>query len=119
MRKLSFLFLALTLSTALWAQTIDNVAYIDAIGQPQTADNVNIIGNASEPVTWFAGWYVVQGADITLTKGAVCNGAVNLILADDAKLTATRDDYNLTPVFKYRARVTSSPSMAKVLNPAN
>ena len=69
--------------------SIDNVAYIDANGEPQTADNVFIIMNASEQVTWSAGWYVVQGADITLAKGAVCNGAVHLILADGAKLTAT------------------------------
>ena len=69
--------------------SIDNVAYIDANGQAQTADNVSIIMNASEQATWNAGWYVVQGADITLAKGAVCNGEVHLILADGAKLTAT------------------------------
>ena len=77
--------------------SIDNVAYIDANGQAQTADNVFIIRNASEQVTWSAGWYVVQGADITLAKGAVCNGAVHLILADGAKLTATGNDDNKTP----------------------
>ncbi|MCQ2304153.1 MAG: hypothetical protein MJZ97_04060 [Bacteroidales bacterium] len=77
--------------------SIDNVAYIDANGEPQTADNVFIIMNASEQVTWSAGWYVVQGADITLAKGAVCNGAVHLILADGAKLTATGNDDNKTP----------------------
>ena len=77
--------------------TIDNVAYIDANGQAQTADNVFIIMNASERVTWSAGWYVVQGADITLAKGAVCNGAVHLILADGAKLTARGSDTGYTP----------------------
>ena len=77
--------------------SIDNVAYIDANGEPQTSDNVFIIMNASEQVIWSAGWYVVQGADITLAKGAVCNGAVHLILADGAKLTATGNDDNKTP----------------------
>ena len=77
--------------------SVNDVAYIDANGEPQTADNVFIIMNASEQVTWSAGWYVVQGADITLAKGAVCNGAVHLILADGAKLTATGNDGNKTP----------------------
>ena len=75
----------------------NNVTYIDANGVEQTADNVSIINNASEQVTWSAGWYVVQGADITLAKGAVCNGAVHLILADGAKLTATGNDDSYTP----------------------
>ncbi|MCQ2309434.1 MAG: carbohydrate-binding domain-containing protein [Bacteroidales bacterium] len=80
----------LTYSNSLQSlSSIDNVAYIDANGEPQTHDNVSIIRNASEKVTWSAGWYVVQGADITLAKGAVCNGEVHLILADGAKLTAT------------------------------
>ncbi|MCQ2319642.1 MAG: carbohydrate-binding domain-containing protein [Bacteroidales bacterium] len=77
--------------------TIDNVAYIDADGVEQTAHNVFMIRNASEQVIWSAGWYVVQGADITLAKGAVCNGEVHLILADGAKLTATGSDTSYTP----------------------
>lgn len=40
--KRLFLFLTvLTLSAALWTQTINDVPYIDANSQPQTADNVN------------------------------------------------------------------------------
>ena len=34
-------------------------------------------------------WYVVTGADVTLSQGAICYGDVRLILADGAKLTAT------------------------------
>ena len=39
MRKPSFLFIALALSTALWAQAIDNVAYIEANGTKVTVTN--------------------------------------------------------------------------------
>ena len=44
MKKTFLILAALTLNVALWTQTartIDNVAHIDADGQPQTADNVN------------------------------------------------------------------------------
>ena len=50
------------------------------------------VTSSTEPVTWGeAGkttWYVVTGEDVILSKGAICAGDVNLILADGAKLTA-------------------------------
>ncbi len=57
-----------------------------------TAD-ATVVENATEVITWgTAGtttWYVVTGENVTLGQGAVCAGDVRLILADDAKLTAT------------------------------
>ena len=54
------------------------------------------VTSSTEPVTlgerWTTTWYVVTGKDVTLSQGAICYGNVNLILADDAKLTATGAD---------------------------
>lgn len=89
MKKLTILFAFLSFSTGLWA--IENVHYIDANGVEQTVDGVNVITDASEKVSWGTvgqtTWYVVTDS-VTLSKGAICIGAVNLILADNAKLTA-------------------------------
>ncbi|MCQ2319270.1 MAG: hypothetical protein MJZ90_10190 [Bacteroidales bacterium] len=58
--------------------------YIDANGQEQTVNAAEITDGTS---TLNAGWYVVKGE---VSRGNItCNGAVRLILADDAKLTAT------------------------------
>ncbi len=92
MRKILFLSLALTLSVGLWA--IDGVKYIDANGQEQTANNVTEITNSSSDLP--GGWYVVTGADVQ-TRQLTCKGAVHLILADGAKLTAMGDDTDATP----------------------
>ena len=49
------------------------------------------VTSSNTVVTWgitnTASWYIVNG-DVRLSQGAVCNGAVRLILADGAKLTA-------------------------------
>ncbi len=93
MRKVCLLFTALTLSAGLWA--LDNVRYIDADGQEKTVHNVTEIINSS--TTLDAGWYVVNGADVQAGT-LICNGAVHLILADGAKLTATgKGDPHFTP----------------------
>ena len=89
MKKLLLLFVAILMaSTGLWAET---VKYIDANGQEKSVE-ATVVENASELVTWGTAdettWYVVTG-DVTLSKGAICAGNVNLILADGAKLTAT------------------------------
>ncbi len=91
MRKLFLSIIALTLGISAWAQqTVDNVHYLDANGVEQTANNVTKVENATSQVSWNAGWYVVTG-EVTLSNGAVCNGDVRLILADDAKLIANGD----------------------------
>ena len=69
--------------------SIDNVAYIDADGVEQTVTATVI---TDETGTLSAGWYVVTDSNVQ-TGTLVCNGAVHLILADDAKLTATGLDY--------------------------
>ncbi len=95
MKKIFSLFAALTLGVGLWA--IDNVQYIDADGNKKTVNGVTEITNASS--TLAAGWYVVKGSSVYAYQ-LVCNGAVNLILADGAKLTATGDNASFTPAIQ-------------------
>ncbi|MCQ2314535.1 MAG: hypothetical protein MJZ56_05120 [Bacteroidales bacterium] len=68
--------------------SIDNVAYIDADGVEQTVTATVITDETS---TLNAGWYAVTGSDVQ-TRTLTCNGAVNLILADGAKLTVAGGD---------------------------
>ena len=88
----------------MWAET-QNVSYsypvyntdgvpTSGIKEWKTASvDATVVTDAATPVTWgTAGettWYVVTGTNVTLSKGVICNGNVNLILADGAKLTAT------------------------------
>ncbi len=102
MKKIFSIFLALTLSAGLWAETqmvsYDYPVYINddatkGIKEWKTNSvEATVVENATDAVTWNAGWYVVTGTDVTLSKGAVCNGAVHLIVYDGAKLTATGAD---------------------------
>ena len=66
-------------------------AYIDANGDTKEVKAVEI-ESSDTSVVWSNGWYVVNEANVTLSKGAICVGEVHLILADGAKLTATGDD---------------------------
>ena len=84
MKKLLLVILALTLSAGLWAETITNVKYIDANGIEQTCPSATVVTNET---TTLSGWNVVLGSDVQ-TGTLTCNGAVHLILADGAKLTA-------------------------------
>ena len=61
------------------------IPYIDADGQPKSVKATEITNSSS---TLSAGWYAVTGSDVQ-TGTLTCNGAVHLILADGAKLTAT------------------------------
>ncbi|MBP9994407.1 MAG: hypothetical protein KBT67_05615 [bacterium] len=83
MRKLFLSIIALTLGIGAWAQT-QSVNYIDTNGQLQRVTATVITNSAS---ILDAGWYVVLGNDVQ-TNTLTCRGAVNLILADGAKLTA-------------------------------
>ena len=84
MRKLFLSIIALTLGIGAWAQETQSVNYIDADGQQKTV-TATVVTN--ETGTLNAGWYVVTGE---VSRGSItCNGAVHLILADGAKLTAT------------------------------
>ncbi len=79
-------------STTLFGQTIINdVKYIDANGEEQSVNGVTVIHANYLPQYLSEGWYVVQCPEfLNVTTGGIeCIGAVNLILADGAKLTAT------------------------------
>ena len=103
MKKLLLLFAAVLMaSTGMWAETVDYLYPVyntdgvptSGIKEWKTASvDATVVEDADEPVTWgTAGettWYVVTGTNVTLSKGAICAGDVNLILADGAKLTAT------------------------------
>ena len=99
MKRLLLLFAAILMaSTGMWAETVDYLYPVyntdgvptSGIKEWKTASvNATVVTDASEPVTWTAGWYVVKGSDVTLSQGAICSGNVHLILADGAKLTAT------------------------------
>ncbi len=73
--------------------TLVPTTYIDADGVLHDIAADVVTDATDAPVTWGeAGketWYVVAGTDVQLSKGAICQGTVNLILADGAKLTAT------------------------------
>lgn len=84
MRKLFLSIIALTLGIGARTQETQSVNYIDADGQQKTV-TATVVTN--ETGTLSAGWYVVTGE---VSRGSItCNGAVHLILADGAKLTAT------------------------------
>ena len=103
MKKLLLLFAAVLMaSTGMWAETVDYLYPVyntdgvptSGIKEWKTASvDATVVEDAATPVTWgTAGettWYVVTGTNVTLSKGAVCQGDVHLILADGAKLTAT------------------------------
>ena len=82
--------LALILAcAAAWAQTVQNVTYIDVYGQPQTVSATPIVDGYTAMELTAGQWYVVSGnvirdhESITVTGG----GAANIILADGAKFT--------------------------------
>lgn len=75
-------------NTTLYAQwNLARAWYIDADGSSKFVTDFTEITNAHSTTTLSSGWYIVNGADVK-TESIVCEGAVNLILADGAKLTA-------------------------------
>ena len=103
MKKFLLLFAAILMASAgLWAETVNYLYPVyntdgvptSGIKEWKTASvDATVVEDDDTPVTWgTAGettWYVVTGTDVTLSKGAVCQGDVHLILADGAKLTTT------------------------------
>ena len=81
---LATLLLTLTAQTA-WAT--DDVPYIDASGNPLTANDVTEITASNKP-TSLNGWYIVT-EDVTYTETISLSGDVNLILGDNTTLTIT------------------------------
>ena len=97
MRKFFLLFVAFALSIGLWATT-QTVTYrypvYNTPGDPASGiaswgtNSVFATEVEDTTTTLSAGWYVVTGINVQ-TGTLTCTGAVNLILADGAKLTAT------------------------------
>jgi len=80
-RSLVFAFVSL----AAFAVQAVSTSYINASGQPDTADCTEI---TSSSTTLDTGWYVVNG-NVSIGSTVTVNGDVNLVLADSAKLTVT------------------------------
>ena len=66
--------------------TAATVTYIDADGQVNTVNSETVTNISSDSYTLNSGWYIATG-DVTIDANVKVNGDVNLILADDAKLT--------------------------------
>ncbi len=67
---------------------LDSVSYIDENGDPKTAGAATIVTGDMTAFSsrWTSGWYAVN-SDITNNNRITCNGDINLILCDGAKLT--------------------------------
>lgn len=97
MKKLFLFITAMTLSAGLWAQETQKVSYLYPVYNTANDPTSGIkewltesvdateVKDAGEVVTWKAGWYVVSG-NVTFENGAVCEGAVHLILENEATL---------------------------------
>ncbi len=69
-----------------------STTYIDEKGESHNVEANETGGKTNDPVTWGetgkTTWYVVKSKDARLLGGVVCQGDVNLILADGANLIA-------------------------------
>lgn len=88
---LTLLVMMLTATTA-WAEAVNNVSYIDASGNPQTASKATIVtsdmgGTSESKFKSDNGWFYVRNS-VTL-DGAYCPSSYvqNIILGDGATLT--------------------------------
>ena len=91
---LTLLVMMLTATTA-WAETVNNVSYIDADGNPQTASKATIVtadmgGTSESKFKSDNNWFYVRNS-VTL-DGAYCTSSSvqNIILGDGATLTINR-----------------------------
>jgi len=83
-RALALMAVMVVATATAMAQTA--VKYIDKDGVEQTCSTYNTV-EEGDNVTWSGGWYVVSGANVTITNSVTVSGAVSLILADGASLT--------------------------------
>ena len=85
MKKI-FSMIAILLMAATGANA-SSVNYIDGNGTSQTVDATEL---ASGTTSWTDGsWYIVPEGGLTISSRITVNGIVNLILRDDAALTAS------------------------------
>ena len=77
------LLMMLTTATA-WA---DGISYLDATGTQQSCTTYTTVTNSS--TSWSGGWYVVSSST-TIADRITVSGTVNLILTNNATLTASK-----------------------------
>ena len=83
--SLIMVFIVFAVLPVVSADAFDGVSYLDADGVGQTANGVTEITSGSTALS--AGWYAVT-ADTEINSRITCTGDVNLILCNDATLTA-------------------------------
>ena len=71
------------------SEALTDVAYLDAAGEQKTLDAEGAGYTRVKPylTSWTEGWYVVD-RDVTIAERIAASGTVNLILKDNATLTA-------------------------------
>ena len=83
--SLIMVFSVFTVIPVVSAGALDGVGYLDEDGEAQTANGVTALTSGSTSLN--AGWYAVT-ADTEISDRITCTGDVNLILCNDATLTA-------------------------------
>jgi hypothetical protein len=80
---------ALCLAQIVWAQTENNVSYIDENGVMQKADGVTVINSTNiATINDLDGWYLVRG-NLTRNTTLMVSGTAHIILGDGSDLKVT------------------------------
>lgn len=96
MQAALYLFASILLSTNAWAgtpmtETKPKVSYLDEQGQTQYVENYTLLTDETDfSDTLPGGWYVIEG-EIKHDRELIFKDDVNLILADNAKLSIKED----------------------------
>ena len=84
-RRAAMLLLVMMLTTATaWA---DGISYLDATGTQQSCTTYTTVESSS--TSWNSGWFVVN-SNTTISDRITVSGTVNLILTNNATLTASK-----------------------------
>ena len=78
------LVMLLTMTQAAWA---DGISYLDATGTQQSCTTYTTVESSS--TSWNSGWFVVN-SNTTISDRITVSGTVNLILTNNATLTASK-----------------------------
>ena len=81
---LTLLVMMLTMTQAAWA---DGISYLDATGTQQSCTTYTTVESSS--TSWNSGWCVVN-SNTTISDRITVSGTVNLILTNNATLTASK-----------------------------
>ena len=80
----TLLMMLLTMTQAAWA---DGISYLDATGTQQSCTTYTTVESSS--TSWNSGWFVVN-SNTTISDRITVSGTVNLILTNNATLTASK-----------------------------